>query len=151
MNRLLYSFCLIIFMASCSGPEVKEKAREAINKTGETVGKGASEFFDGVADGVSERFNCHVQIDSSLVKKGLEMGKIRVTGSDSGSAHILSIYFVFNENMDQPVSIKLLDEEKKEYGRIKGMISGKKGEARFVDFVFDPKTAIETNSLFQIQ
>lgn len=149
--RTLSAFLVCLFLAACSGNSVKEKTKEAINKTGETVGKGASEFFDGVADGVSDRFKCKVELTPAILEKGLEVGKVRINGSDSGSAHMLSVYFIFNNDVDQDVTIKAFDEENKEYGRINGKISGKKGDARFVDFVFDKSTSIETNSLFKFE
>lgn len=149
--RTLSALLLCLFFAACSGNSVKEKTKEAINKTGETVGKGASEFFDGVADGVADRFKCKVELSPAILEKGLEPGKVRINGSDSGSAHVLSVYLIFNKDVDQPVTIKAFDEENKEYGRINGRITGKKGDARFVDFVFDKSASIETNSLFKFE
>ncbi len=44
--------------ASCNS--VKEKTKEIINRSGETVGKTASEFIEGASEGIDKTLKCKV-------------------------------------------------------------------------------------------
>jgi hypothetical protein len=47
--------------------------------------------------------------------------------------------------------LKVIDENGNEYGRTTLLVKGKKGEARYIDFIFDIRTNIETNSIFRLE
>lgn len=128
---------------SCN--RAKEKAKEAINKTGETVGKGVSEFADGVKEGVTKTFDCKVLLSNDLTSKGVSAGKFSIE-SDSTNDNKLVVYLIFDKDFNQPIRAKVFDVDNKEYGRTSVAVTGKAGEARFIDFVFDRRTDIETRS-----
>ena len=112
VSYLLFGICLFI---SCDN--AKEKTKEAINKTGETVGQSASEFAKGVKTGVEKTFEYSVVLSDDLKAKGLETGKLLVSAGEAKSDNILSVYFIFLKDFKGTVSIKVYDEKGEEYGR----------------------------------
>lgn len=150
----LFSLLLILFLVSSTQTDcnrIKKKTKDAINKTGETVGKGASEFFDGMAEGVNQSFACRVEFSDELKARGLGYGKIRINSGPDASDNILSIYLSFEEAYSGDLQVSVKDQSGAEYGRSQASIAAKKGEARFVDFVFDKRTDIETRSVFSFR
>lgn len=133
---------LLLALASCNW--AKEKTKSAINKTGEVVGKTGSEFTQGVVKGVEKTFQNEVIISDALKKAGIATGKIIITGTDSTRDNIITAYIIFNENFNQPVTVKVTGEDKLEYGRVTDTVKANKGEARYVDFVFDKRTNIDS-------
>ena len=104
-------YLLIIFsfaIASCNWG--KQKAKEAVHKTGEVVAKAGSEFADGVSKGIEKTFQNQVLISDDLKNKGLKTGKILILGSDSTTDNILSVYFIFDKEFDQKVTIKFISQ-----------------------------------------
>lgn len=132
----------IAALALCSSCNIKDNAKKAINKTGETVGKVGSEFADGVADGVNTTFKSTLTLSDDIQKQGLSSGKLNI---DHG-AHKVSIYLIFNNDYSDTVTAKVFDKEWVEYGRCKAYIKGNKGDAQFFDFQFDNRTDFEMNS-----
>lgn len=133
---------LMLSFLSCNW--AKEKTKSAINKTGEVVGKTGSEFTQGVVKGVEKTFQNEVVISDNLKKAGLSTGKIIIDGTDSTRDNLITAYIIFNENFDQSVTVKVISEDKLEYGRSTQVIKGAKGEARYIDFVFDKRTNIDS-------
>lgn len=136
---------LVVVTACTSCDRSKQAAKSAINKTGEVVGKGASELADGIAKGVSETFDCSVKVAEPLAKKGLSTGKFIVTDSS------LVLYCIFDKDLKQTFMAKVFDPKGAEYGRSKVSISAKAGEARYVSFVFGEQSIIESKSEFVIE
>ena len=145
MNRVVSLFLLsiTIFIFSCN--RAKEKAKDAINKTGETVGKGVSEFADGLKEGVTKTFDCTLEVSKDLNAKGIGTGKFSIE-TDSSTANKAVVYLIFEKDFDQTIKAKVFDADNKEYGRTSLAVSAKAGEAKFVDFVFDQRTDIESRS-----
>ncbi|MES1182026.1 MAG: hypothetical protein ABUL44_04450, partial [Flavobacterium sp.] len=67
-NRIVLVFLSIAFIG-CGN--IQQKAKETINKGGEVVGKSATEFVDGVTDGVNETLQCDLAISASLNEHGV--------------------------------------------------------------------------------
>ena len=143
-----YFFAIIFVIISCNS--AKEKAKDAINKAGETVGQSTTEFAKGVTEGVDKSLGSEIQISPSLLEKGIKTGKIKITSSADANDNILSLYIIFDNDFKQDISVKILDSKGLEYGRVKQNVKGKAGEARFVDFTFDKHTDIESKSKFII-
>ena len=139
MKYLIVSLALIA--ASCNW--AKEKTKETVNKTGEVIGKAGSEFANGVSKGVEKAFENEVKISEQLTKHGLQTGKIVINSTDSTTDNILTAYLIFNDNIAREVTVKLFSPSGQEYGRAKQKIKGQKGEANYVDFVFDKITNID--------
>ena len=145
-------FTLIIFLlviGGCNG--AKEKAKDAINKAGETVGQSTTEFAKGVSEGVDKSLGSEIELSPLLLSKGIKAGKCIITDSADAHNNILSLYLIFDKDFKQQISVKINDSKGLEYGRLKQEVSGKAGEARFVDFIFDKRTNIESKSKFIIE
>jgi hypothetical protein len=147
MKYLIIS--LALFSASCNW--AKEKTKETVNKTGEVIGKAGSEFANGVSQGVEKSFENEVKISEQLTKQGLQTGKILISGTDSTTDNILTAYLIFNDNIAREVTVKVFSSTGQEYGRVKQKIKGQKGEANYVDFVFDKRTNIDGKGTIQFE
>ena len=135
--------------ASCNW--AKEKTNQTVNKAGEVVAKTGSEFAEGFKKGVEKTLQHTLQLSDELKKKGLSTGKVIITSSDSASDHILSAYLIFDQPIEQAVTLTLFSEDQQEYGRITQTIKGQKGEAKYIDFVFDKRTHINEKSTVRIK
>jgi hypothetical protein len=51
---------------------------------------------------------------------------------------------IFNNDFQKEITVKVFSPDGQEYGRVKEMISAKKDEAKYVDFVFDKRTNIDS-------
>jgi hypothetical protein len=125
----------------------KDAAKEVINQTGETVGKGSTEFARGVAEGVDQTLQCNVQIGKKLQEEGLDHGKFRV----DFHGNVLTSYLIFNKEFKNDIVVKVFDEKGEEYGRTRKAIQGKKGDAGYFTFDFDSLVRIETKSRFVME
>jgi hypothetical protein len=142
-------FPLVILVASCNW--AKQKTKETVNKTGEAIGKAGSEFANGVSKGVEKTFENEVKISEQLTKQGLQSGKVVINGTDSTSDNILTAYLIFNNNFAREITVKVFSPAGQEYGRIKQKITGQKGDAHYVDFVFDKRTNIDGKGTIQFE
>ena len=134
---------LLIVVACASCNWAKEKAKATVNKTGEVVARTGSEFASGVAKGVEKTFQNTVVFSDRLKNKGLKTGKIIIRGTDTSTDNVLSTYFIFDDNFDEDVTVKVISEEGQEYGRVTQHVKGNKGNAGFTDFTFDKRTDID--------
>lgn len=130
----------IIIFASCNW--FKEKTKQTVNKTGEVVAQTGSEFVDGVSKGVEKSFKNDLLISDGLQQKGLKAGKVLIIGSDTSTDNIVSAYLIFDNDFSQRLTVKVFDEDGKEYGRASKEIKAQKGDAKYFDFVFDKRTNI---------
>ena len=136
-------FIILVFTTlSCNW--AKQKTKETVNKAGEVAAKAGSEFADGVKKGVEKTFTNEVILSDHLKKNGVHTGKIIISGTDSTSDNIASVYLIFDATFDENISVKLLNEEGVEYGRTSVKISAQKNEAKYIDFVFDKRTNIDS-------
>ena len=140
-NGCVSILLLFILTTSCKWGE--GKAEKAANKTGEVVAKTGSEFVDGIRKGIEKSFSNEVMISENLKAAGLLTGKIVINSTDSTTDNILSAYLIFEKYFNQQVSIKIFDEHGFEYGRTSQSISGRAGEAKYIDFTFDKRTNID--------
>jgi hypothetical protein len=135
---------LSVLTLSCNW--AKEKTKETVNKTGEAVGKAGSEFADGVAKGVEKTFQNEIKFSDQLNQQGLRSGKVIINGTDSTTDNILTPYLIFDGNIDQQITVKVFTGSGQEYGRVTQKVKGLKGEAKYIDFVFDKRTNIDGKS-----
>ena len=133
-----------MLLVSCS--RVKEKAKETINRGGETVGKTATEFFEGISEGIDKTLQCEISVSQSLIDKGLKTGKFTIENAGGGRNNQLSIYLIFDKDLKSSVTAKAFDKNGLETGRTKMDIEGKADEANYFDFIFDKRTYIEVKS-----
>ena len=64
----------------------------------------------------------------------------------SGHDNILTVYMIFNTDFNGMITAKAFDKKGAEMGRVKVPVDKKKEEAGFVEFRFDPRTNIDTDS-----
>lgn len=153
MKPLLIFFTLAGLTACVN---VTERTRDAAIKAsagvGEAVGKTGSEFVKGVKEGIDRTYDCTVVVSEELKKAGITTGKF-IIASDSGSAtnNKVSVYLIFSKDVNRSVSARITDAAGKEYGRNSKQIKATKEEARFIDFVFDRRTDIESRSVISLQ
>lgn len=130
---------------ACDG--LKQKTKETINKGGEAVGKTATEFIEGVTEGVDKTLQCELSLSEDLLEKGLRTGKFSVENdSIGGKNNLLTLYIIFNKDFNSTIISKIFDKNGLEIGRTKLSVNGRAGDAGYYDFVFDKRTYIEARS-----
>ena len=145
-----YLFLLLtVTLLSCNW--AKTKAKDTVNEAGQVAGKAGSEFVNGVAKGIEKTFQNEVVLSDDLKMKGVKTGKIIIHGSDSTVDNILSVYFIFDKDFNQGITIKVISNEGQEYGRLTQVVTGRQGEAKYLDFIFDKRTNIDGRGKLQIQ
>jgi hypothetical protein len=144
---LLAAFAILLI--SCS--QVKEKTRETLNEGGEIVGKAATEFAEGVTEGVDRTLDCKLEISPDLKAMGLQTGKFSVEDDSGGVNNRLTVYLITERDFNDTLLVKVYDKTGAEMGRTRKLVSGKAGEAMFHDFNFDKRTKIEVRSRIVIQ
>lgn len=147
MKYLIFS--LAIISVSCNW--AKQKTKETVNKTGEVVAKAGSEFANGVSKGVEKTFENEVRISEKLTRQGLQSGKTIINSTDSTTDNVITAYLIFNDNIEQEITVKVLTSTGQEYGRVRQKITGKKGDANYVDFIFDKRTNIDGKGTIQFE
>jgi hypothetical protein len=138
-----------LFTISCN--KVKETAKETVNKGGEAVGQTATEFFEGVSEGVESTLQCELSLSQDLQNKGLKTGKFSVTNDTAGNNNKLTLYLIFDKDFKAPITAKAFDKNGLEIGRSKLAVEGKAGDAGYYDFMFDKRTYIEVKSKITIE
>jgi hypothetical protein len=146
---ILSAAILISTLSSCDW--AIDKSQKAVNKAGEIVGKTGSEFGDGLYKGVKKTFENEVVTADKLTAQGIEFGEITINGTDSTFENILTIYVIFNMDFNNEITIKLLNESKKEYGRLTRKIKGQKGTTQHIDFIFDNRVNIGSKGSITIE
>lgn len=142
MKRIVFIFALILTVCiSCN--RVSKKAKDTINRTGEAVGETATEFFEGVAEGVDKTLECEITISKSLEKKGIKAGTFSIDKINPGAnKNKLTLYLIFEKDFKGDLIAKAYDKKGLEIGRSKIQASGKAQEAGYFDFLFDERTDI---------
>ena len=138
-SQLLCIATLTILM-SCN--RISNKAKEGINKGGEVVGESATEFFDGVSEGVDKTLDCEISLSKNLLNKGLKKGVYYIESQPIGNNNKLILYLVFNKDFSKELTAKAYNKKGQEIGRTKVMVEGKYGNAAYFDFEFDKRTDI---------
>ena len=138
---------LAFFLLSCESESIKEK----INKAGDIAGQATGEFAEGLSQGVSKAFDVKLELSSDLQKAGLSLGKCSVLSDSVGTDNLLVVYVVFKEDFKKNILAKAFDEANNEMGRAKVSIEGKRDESLFIEFHFDKRTDIDSNSKLRLE
>ena len=151
--RLLTGSLLISFPACDS-----LASKETLQKAGATVGQSATVIVDGIGEGIKRADKRQLVLSEALQKKGLRTGKFTVSKDDTEDAakkpegdNRLTVYCIFDHNLTRPITATLVDEAGQEYGRKRVTVTGKAGDARNVDFIFDPRTDIERGTKITLE
>lgn len=151
MNKITFNLIRLILLfavfATQACNRVKEKTKQTINKGGETVGKTATEFFEGVSEGVDKTMQCNISLSDALINNGIKTGKFYIDSDTlGGSKNKLIIYLIFEKDFTGNINVKASDKNGLESGRTNLNINQKAGSATYFDFVFDKRTNIEQKS-----
>lgn len=138
-KQLLYIVGILLF---CSCNRIANKTKEGINKGGEVVGETATEFFEGVSEGVDKTLECEIVLSKELLEKGLKTGVYDIESQPIGNNNKLTLYIIFNEDFERQIIAKAYNKKGMEIGRCKALVSGKKDDAGYFDFEFDERTDI---------
>ena len=150
MKQLVTLLILILALTSCD--RVREGTKKTINAGGEVVGKTATEFIEGVTEGVDRTLQCELSISESLKADGLETGKFTIQSDTvGGQNNLLTLYIIFNRDFNKSILVKAFDKAGLEVGRVKLPVDGKAGDAKYYDFLFDKRTYIEVKSKLTIE
>ena len=139
----------VLFFTSCQW--TKDKAKSTVNKAGEVAAKTGAEFASGVAKGVEKTFENRIQLSEAIKQSGIQIGKVLIAGSEGATDNVLSVYMIFDKDINKEIAIKISGEDGLEYGRLKQSVKGAKGEAHFVDFVFEKRTHISGRSKVEME
>ncbi len=141
---------LFFFIISCDN--IKQEAKEAVNKSGEVAGKTATEFIEGVTEGVEQTLQTNLEFTQELKNRGLHTGKCVVKNDSSGgSNNLLVLYLIFDQDVKKDLLFKVFDKNGMEIGRVKKQVEGKAGEAKYYDVAFDKRTYIEVKSKVTVE
>jgi len=145
-----YFLILLLLISNISCNQVKEKAKDAINTTGEITGTAASEFAKGVTEGIDKSYGSELILSQNILDKGISFSQFSFE-SNSSSRNILRVYLIFSKDFNSSLLVKSFNKEGKENGRTTLQINEKANNAKFFDFVFDEKTYLEANSKISIE
>ncbi|MBX3240899.1 MAG: hypothetical protein KIT80_15450 [Chitinophagaceae bacterium] len=143
----LLSFLIVITLCGCSRCSLNETINKGSKKAGEAVGNAVQ----GMSSGIEDAFNTKVEISDDLQKAGLKTGQILLGNAEGGTDNMLSIYFIFENDISRNITCKAFDKKGLEMGRASNLVQGKKGDAQFVDFTFDKRTNIDSDSKVTIE
>lgn len=142
-----YLLIVPVALLAFSCTRAKENAKAIINKSGEVVGQSASEFVEGVSEGVEKTLERELELSQKLKDAGIETGKVIIADDKQGhSNNVLTVYVIFNKDFKGKIMAKAEDKTGKEAGRSTVEIKAKSGEAKYLDFTFDPRTHIDVKS-----
>jgi len=150
MNKTLFIFSICVIFFSCS--RVKQTTKEVLNKGGETVGESATEFFEGVSEGVDKTLKCEISLSENLNAKGISHGIFSINKENgNNNRNVLTIYMIFDKAFDGEMIVKAYDKNNLEIGRSKLSIKKDAGETGYFDFTFDKRTDISVRSKIVIE
>jgi hypothetical protein len=149
LSKYVSFLICILTLVSCNS--IQDKARNTINKTGETVGLGTTEFVKGIKEGIDKTLQCKLETDSKLSDKGIKTGKFFIGHDSNGSPDVFTVYIIFDHDFKGRLTATVFDKNNQEYGRASLDADKHAGEAAYFDFVFDKRTEIESKSLFIIK
>jgi hypothetical protein len=140
MKQILLPLLIATTLAACS------RCSDAVQSVGEKAGETAGKTVKSVTKGVEQAYELKVELSQSLQQRGLQLGKISLADSSAGNDNVLNIYVIFNNDFSGDVLVRVFENGDKEKGRCKTSLKGKKGEAGYYDFVFDPRTNIDRDN-----
>lgn len=126
---------------------VKKEGKEAA----ESLAEGTGEVVKGIGSGIEKGFKeVKLGAHESLAAGGLTA--TRATRGESGTAaHTVTVYVTFEKGWAGTLELRTYDEQDREVGRAKADLDEKEANARYVDFVFDPRTPLLTTGRFELR
>ena len=141
----LFSLLLSLSLFSCN------TAHDKINQVSEKVGQAGGEVIKSVTTGVDKAFEIKIELSENLKAQGVELGKTTLGNDSTGTDNKVSVYVIFTKDYKGSLLMKAFDNKNLEMGRVKLNLDMRKDEAKFVDFCFDIRTNIDTDSKLTIE
>ena len=113
-NKLIF-VSIIFLLVSCN--RIANKTKESINKSGEVVGETATEFFEGITEGVDKTLECEILLSEQLKNKGLKTGAYNIDAQLINNNNKLTLYLIFNQNFSKELVAKAYNKNGLEIGR----------------------------------
>jgi hypothetical protein len=146
MKKLLFILLLtIVAIAACN------TAQDKISAVSEKVGETGGAIVKSVSTGVEKAFDLKVELAPVLQSRGISVGKIKLSNDSVGTDNKVSVYLIFSKDFKGTLTMKAFDAKQLEMGRARAIVTALKDEARFIDFSFDPRTNIDTDSKLTIE
>lgn len=150
MKKVITLSVLALALFACN--RIKEETKQVINKGGETAGKTATEFIEGVSEGIDKTLQCEIVLSQKLKDKGLRTGKFSVNNDTAGGENnMLTLYLIFDKDFKDDLFITAFDKNGLEIGRTGLQVDGKQNYATYYDLHFDKRTYIEVKSKIMIE
>lgn len=150
MKKVLILGSALILTIACK-EETKEKAKEAIDKSGKTVEETANRIVDEVSAHINRDMGCKLVVSDALKEKGFGTGKFYIEKDTvSGNNNKLIVYVINENDYKGDVTFKVTNTEGTELGRTSVKIDAKAGSAGYQDIQFDKRTDIENKSTITI-
>lgn len=149
MKLIIQLFFALLLVSACG--KINSKAKQTIGKSGEVVGKSATELVDGIVSGIDKSLACELTLSEQLELAGLSTGVFTIEHQEKGENNVLTVYFIFDKDFDQFIQIKSFNKEGKETGRVNKELKGVKGSAGYYEFLFDSRTVINSKSKITIE
>ena len=135
------------FLCSCPGKKIKEHVNTFSEKAGEVVG----ETVKGLSRGVENAFEIKISKNDTLAVRALETGKVLPESDSNANDNGLSVYFIYNNDFNRDVLLKVYDKSGLEMGCCRRHLAGKKEGPGYTAFVFDAKTNIDRDCTIIIE
>jgi hypothetical protein len=149
-----YLFITLLALSVCtiSCDRVKKKTKETINYGGETIGEAATEFIEGVSEGVDKTLDCDLSISNQLAVKGISKGVFSISDNweNDGTNNTLSTYLIFDKAYKGDITAIVYNKINLETGRVTINIEAEAGTADYYEFNFHEKTRIDVKSIIKI-
>src|SRR6478752_6251285 len=147
MKNSIVVLCILAVLAACSSDKIKEK----INETGAATGEAIGEFSSGVSSGVEKALEVNIEMSEALKTKGITFGKQTISNDAEGTDNLLIVYVIFNQYYKGEMTAKAFYNKGQEMGRVKISVEGKKDEAQYLEFHFDKRTNIDSDSKITLE
>lgn len=151
MKYSLYALIALgLTLSACN--RVKKQAKDTLNQGGEMVGKSATEFVEGVSEGVERALECEIELSEALKAQGISTGTFKIeNGAEHGKDNVLVLYMVFDQDIEQTMQATVFTKKGLESGRTTIEVKAVKGETNYITFNFDERMSIETKSRIVIE
>lgn len=130
---------------------VKDGAKDALNKAGDAAGQTAGEITKGIEKGIDKSREMVVQLSPALTEKGVSTGQSVIESDSSGNDNRLSAYFIFSKDFKGTLKATAYSNKQLEMGRSTATISATKGEAKYVEFIFDRRVNLDVDSKVTVE
>jgi hypothetical protein len=146
MQKTILGLAVISAMGACD--QVEEAAG---TNTSETLARMTTELAEVTSEGVDKTYGSELAVTSELQREGLLRGRFYIGSTDTSDNNVLTAYLIFEKDFEKEIIIKVIDQKGTEYGRVNQLLTGKKGQAKYFDFVFDRRTQIKSKSMFFLE